>query len=147
MEKRKHPQITLTPIGHVERPEGAEARFSTPEELRSSPARIVLDNALIDALLGIEPGSDILVLCYFHLSEGYDLQIHPRGDPSRPLRGLFATRTQYRPNPISVTSARVVNVRENVLEVVGLDAIDNTPVLDIKTHASAFDTPYRLEED
>lgn len=147
MDKRKQPKITLTPIGHVERLEGTEARNCTPEELRSSPVRIVLDNSLTDALLGLEPGSDILVLCYFHLSKGYELQIHPRGDPSRPLRGLFATRTQHRPNPISVTSARVLSIRGNVLEVIGLDAIDGTPVLDIKIHTSAFDTPYHLEEN
>jgi len=135
MNEEKSQQITLTPIGYVERPEGAEERFSTPEDLRSS-----------GALLGIESGTDILVLCYFHLSEGYELQIHPRGDPSRPLRGLFATRTQHRPNPISVTSARVLSVQENVLEVIGLDAVNGTPVLDIKIHTSAFDTPYKPEE-
>jgi len=146
MNEEKSQQITLTPIGYVERPEGAEERFSTPEDLRSNPVRIVLESSLSDALLGIESGTDILVLCYFHLSEGYELQIHPRGDPSRPLRGLFATRTQHRPNPISVTSARVLSVQENVLEVIGLDAVNGTPVLDIKIHTSAFDTPYKPEE-
>ena len=132
--------ITLTPIGHVERDE-RDADLSG-DELRDRPARVVLDPALTDGLLGLEPGSDIVVLFHFHESTGYDLRLHPRGDPSRPLRGVFATRSQYRPNPIGVTVARVRRVEGNVLEVVGLDALDGSPVLDVKIHASYFDGPY-----
>jgi len=141
---RELQQITLTPIGYVERQERPKARHSSPEQLRAQPARIVIMPELTDGLMGIHPGDDILVLCYFHLSKGYELRIHPRGDPSRPLRGLFATRTQYRPNPIAVTSARVLSVQDNILEVVGLDAFDTTPVLDIKIYTEAFDTLYDL---
>jgi tRNA (Thr-GGU) A37 N-methylase len=119
--------ITLHPIGHVERDEGDEGLSF--EDLRAHPARIVLDPALTDGLLGLEPGSDIVVLFWFHRSTGYDLQLHPRGDPSRP-------------NPIAVTTARIRRVEGNVLEVDGLDALDGSPVLDIKVHASCFDTPY-----
>lgn len=132
--------IDLTPIGYVERDE-RDADLSG-DELRDRPARIVLDPALTDGLLGLEPGSDIVVLFYFHESTGYDLQLHPRGDPSRPLRGVFATRSQYRPNPVGLTVVRVQRVEGNVLEVVGLDALDGSPVLDVKPHASYFDAPY-----
>jgi tRNA-Thr(GGU) m(6)t(6)A37 methyltransferase TsaA len=132
--------ITLHPIGHVERDEGDKG-FSF-KELRARPARIVLDPALIDGLLGLEAGSDVVVLFWFHQSAGYDLQLHPRGDPSRPIRGVFATRSPRRPNPIAVTTARIRQVEGNVLEVDGLDALDGSPVLDIKVHASCFDTPY-----
>ena len=112
------------------------------DELRARPARIVLDPALTKGLLGLGPGSDVVVLFYFHRSTGYDLQVHPRGDPSRPLRGVFAVRSPRRPNPIAVTTVRVQRVEGNVLEVVGLDALDGSPVLDIKIHISSFDTPY-----
>jgi tRNA-Thr(GGU) m(6)t(6)A37 methyltransferase TsaA len=132
--------ITLTPIGHVERNAGDEGLSG--DELRARPARVVLDPALTDGLLGLEPGSDVVVLFYFHHSAGYALQIHPRGDPSRLLRGVFATRSPRRPNPIAVTTARVQRVEGNALEVIGLDALDGSPVLDIKIHASSFDSPY-----
>ena len=137
-ESRSQP-IILHPIGYVERDEGDDQLSG--DELRARPARIVLDPALIDGLLGLEPGSDIVVLYYFHRSVGYDLQIHPRGDPSRPLRGVFAVRSPRRPNPIAVTTVRVRRVEGNVLEVAGLDALDGSPVLDIKIHAPLFDIP------
>ncbi len=122
--------VTFHPIGYVERDGGGEGLSG--DELRARPARIVLDPALTAGLLGLEPGSNIIVLYYFHRSTGYDLQVHPRGDPRRPLRGVFATRSPRRPNPIGVTTVRVLRVEGNVLEVVGLDALDDSPVLDIK---------------
>lgn len=139
--KLKSQPITLNPIGYVERDQGDEGLSGY--ELRAHPVRIVLDPSLTDGLLGLEPGSDVVVLYYFHRSTGYVLQVHPRGDTSRPLRGVFAVRSPRRPNPIAVTTARVRRVRGNVLEVVGLDALDGSPVLDIKTYTSSFDTPYR----
>jgi tRNA-Thr(GGU) m(6)t(6)A37 methyltransferase TsaA len=132
--------ISLRPIGHVKRDE-ADATLRG-EELRARPARIVLDPAVTDGLLGLEPGSAIVVLCYFHQASREVLQVHPRGDKDSPLRGVFATRSPARPNPIAVTSARIQHIRGRVLHVLGLDALDGTPVIDIKSHAEAFDTAY-----
>lgn len=112
------------------------------DDVRTLPARIVLDPSLTDGLLGLQPGSDVVVLYCFHRSTGYELQVHPRGDLSRPLRGVFAVRSPRRPNPIALTTARILRIEDNVLEVVGLDAADGSPVLDIKPHAPFFDTPY-----
>ena len=139
-EYGSHP-ITFHPVGHVERDAGDEGL--SYDELRARPARIVLDPALVDGLLGLEPGTDIVVLFVFHRSAGYDLQFHPRGDPSRPIRGVFATRSPRRPNPIAMTSARIRRIEGNMVEVVGLDALNGSPVLDVKVHASCFDAPYR----
>ncbi len=136
----KSQPITLHPIGHVERDEG-DAGLSG-EELRARPARIVIDPALTEGLMGLGPGSDVVVLFCFHRSTGYELQLHPRGDPGRPLRGVFATRSPRRPNPIGMTTVRVRRIEGHVLEVVGLDALDGSPVLDIKVHASNFAAPY-----
>jgi len=124
----------------VERDAGDEAL--SHDDLRARPARILLDPSLTDGLLGLKPGSDVFVLYYFHRSTGYDLRVHPRGDPSRPLRGVFAVRSPRRPNPIGVTTVRILRVAGNVLEVVGLDALDGSPVLDIKARSSTFDSPY-----
>ena len=136
----KSQTITIHPIGYVERDEQDDKLSG--DELRARPVRIVLDPSLTDALMGLEPGSDVVVLFYLHQSTSYDLQLHPRGDPSRSLRGLFATRTPRRPNPIALTTARVRDIEDNVLEVIGLDALDGSPVVDIKVYAEVFDTPY-----
>ncbi len=133
------PAIVLRPIGYVEREESEIG--PPPEELQARPARIVLDPALVEGLLGLEPGSDVLVLYWLHRANGYRLQLHPRDDPAQPLRGVFATRTQYRPNPIGVTTVRIRRIEGNVLEVIGLDALDGSPVLDIKIAAPSFDSP------
>lgn len=133
--------ITVRPIGHVERDVRDEALRG--DELRARPARIVLDPALTDGLSGLEPGDDLLILYWLHRSTGYDLQVHPRGDPSRPLRGVFATRSPRRPNPIALTTVRLQHIEDNVLEVIGLDALDGSPVLDIKRHTPHYDAPYR----
>lgn len=135
----------LKPIGYVERDEGDDTLRG--EALRAQPARIVVDPAVTDALLGLDAGSDVLVLCYFHQSARDVLQVHPMGDTDNPLRGVFATRSPARPNPIAVTSARIKRVEQNVLHVVGLDALDGTPVVDIKSYAESFDTPYEASLD
>jgi tRNA-Thr(GGU) m(6)t(6)A37 methyltransferase TsaA len=132
--------ITFHPIGHVER-ERSDRELSG-NELRASPARIVIEPEFTDALLGLGPGSDIVVVFYFHLPTPDALQVHPRGDRSQPLHGVFATRSQIRPNPIGVTTVRIQRIEQNVLEVIGLDALDGSPVLDIKSYAATFSTPY-----
>jgi tRNA-Thr(GGU) m(6)t(6)A37 methyltransferase TsaA len=135
--------IALRPIGRVERDEGDEGLRG--KALRAKSARIVLDPQVTDALLGLEPGSDVTVLAYFHRADRDVLQVQPMGNPDNPLRGVFATRSPARPNPIAVTSARIERIEGNVLHVVGLDALDGTPVLDIKSYAEAFDTPYSAQ--
>jgi tRNA-Thr(GGU) m(6)t(6)A37 methyltransferase TsaA len=121
--------ISFRVIGRVE---NKFDQSNALDQIRSSEARIVLDPLLVDGLKGLEPGQQIMVLFYFHLSDGYDLLQHPRGDQSRPKRGVFALRSPRRPNPIGVTVAELVDIEGNVLTVRGLDAIDGTPVLDLK---------------
>jgi tRNA-Thr(GGU) m(6)t(6)A37 methyltransferase TsaA len=116
-------------IGHVEN-EFDEPAIQEPSH--SAEARIILDPALVEGLNGYEPGQQIMVIFYFHHSEGYDLLQHPRGDESRPKRGVFALRSPRRPNPIGVTVVELVHIEGNVLTVRGLDAMHGTPVLDLK---------------
>ena len=128
--------VTFTPIGHVE---SEFKEYAPSEEMRQQPSRIVVRRELEPGLMGLEPGQDILVLFHFHQASGYELQLHPRHDPQRPLRGVFATRSQYRPNGVGATVARIVEVAGNILTVTGLDAQDGSPVLDIKPYSSGFD--------
>jgi tRNA-Thr(GGU) m(6)t(6)A37 methyltransferase TsaA len=88
--------------------------------------------AVEPALAGIEPGDDIVVLTWLHLGDRTTLQTHPRGDPSRPLAGVFATRSPDRPNPIGLHRCEVLDVAGTRLTVRGLEAVDGTPVVDVK---------------
>ena len=121
--------IILHPIGHVENDFEASA---PPEMIAASESRIVLDPALTEGLKGIEPGQRLLVLFFFDRSEGYDLLQHPRGDNSRERLGVFALRSPRRPNPIGATVVELLAIEGNVLRVQGLDALNGTPVLDLK---------------
>jgi tRNA-Thr(GGU) m(6)t(6)A37 methyltransferase TsaA len=121
--------ITYTTIGHVENDFRERA---SADQIRSAESRIVLDPALTDGLKGLEPGQQVMVVFYFHRARGFDLLQHPRADTARPRRGVFALRSPRRPNPIGVTVVGLVSVEGNVLRVRGLDAINGTPVLDLK---------------
>jgi formylmethanofuran dehydrogenase subunit E len=121
--------LNVRPIGVVEN----GLPYGTPgDTLRAHESRIVLEQDLVPALAGLEKEPRILVVFYFHLSEGWELLQHPRGDTTRDKRGLFALRSPRRPNPIGVTEVELLGIRENVLTVRGLDAVDGTPVLDLK---------------
>ncbi len=85
-----------------------------------------------DGLDGIQVGQTIVVLFWLNRSDRSVLKVYPRGDRSKGLRGVFATRSPARPNPIAISELKVVSVKDNVLEVTGLDILDGTPILDIK---------------
>lgn len=85
-----------------------------------------------EGLDGIAPGETIVVLFWLHLAARDLLKVYPRGDRSRGLRGVFATRSPVRPNPIAISELKVVAIHGNRLEVSGLDILDGTPIIDIK---------------
>ena len=83
-------------------------------------------------LMGIEPGDELFILTWLHVAGRDVLQVHPRGDLNRPLAGVFATRSPDRPNPVGLHRVSVLEVGEARLRVAPLEAIDGTPVIDIK---------------
>jgi len=103
-----------------------------PDAFTDSLSRIALDPTLLDGLSGLEPGMAVLIVFVFHKADGYELLQHPRGDRSRPKRGVFALHSPNRPNGIGVTEVELVSIDENILIVRGLDALNETPVLDLK---------------
>lgn len=121
--------VTYVTIGYVENEFDEPA---APDLIRAAESRIILDPAFTEGLSGLEAGQQVMVIFCFHRSQGYDLRQHPRGDVNRPARGVFALRSPRRPNPIGVTIVDLVKIEENVLRVRGLDAINGTPVLDLK---------------
>lgn len=123
------PTISYRPIGFVE---NTFAQPTSAEHIRADESRIVLNPALVEGLQGLAIGQQIVVVFHCHRSEGYELTQHPRGDRSRPRQGVFALRSPRRPNPIGITAVELTAIEGNVLRVRGLDAINGTPVLDIK---------------
>jgi tRNA-Thr(GGU) m(6)t(6)A37 methyltransferase TsaA len=85
-----------------------------------------------DGLRGIAPGAELVVLTWLHEARRDVLLTHPRNEPERPLTGVFATRSPDRPNPIGLHRVRVLAAADGALEVEPLEAIDGTPILDIK---------------
>ncbi len=127
--ERTEEAISYRAIGHVE---NEVDELPAAEDLSAVESRLVLDPALTDGLQSLAAGQQLMVIFSFHRSQGYDLRQHPRGDPGRPRRGVFALRSPRRPNPIGVSIVELAAIEGNVLRVRGLDAINGTPLLDLK---------------
>lgn len=125
-------RIVFRPIGYVYNNVAGE-RYSDWGDVVSE---IVLDDALAPALEGIEAWSHLEVLFYISgvtARQRAIRRLHPQDRADTPLTGVLATRSQYRPNPIGATVVPLLERKGNVLTVVGLDAYNGTPVLDIKS--------------
>lgn len=95
-------------------------------------------------LMGIQTGDELIVLTWLHLAKRDVLQVHPRGDQNRPLTGVFATRSPDRPNPVGMHRISVLEVAgHNKLRVGPLEAIDGTPIVDIKPVLTGSDPSER----
>jgi tRNA-Thr(GGU) m(6)t(6)A37 methyltransferase TsaA len=130
--KKKHPKaetIKMLPIGHVEN-DYIEPEYD--EEIYQKISKIVLRKELTKGLCRIEDFQKLYVLFYFSRSEGFNLVQRRRYDGE--MAGVFASRSPYRPNKIGLTLVELLKVEENILYVKGLDAINGTPVLDIKPY-------------
>jgi tRNA-Thr(GGU) m(6)t(6)A37 methyltransferase TsaA len=95
-------------------------------------ASIDLEPSVSDALQGIDVGDELVVVTWLHEARRDVLQVHPRDDESRPLAGVFATRSSDRPNPLGLHRVTVLGIAGRELRVGPLEAIDGTPVVDIK---------------
>jgi L-fuculose-phosphate aldolase len=124
--------------------------------ISGTEAEIVVDPAYAQALEGLDqrvgpPDSPVredspyrksgkvIILCWMHEADRNRRKVHPRDQEDRPERGVFSTRSPHRPNPISLHTVSLLSVRGNVLRVRGMDAVDGTPVLDIKPHDPELD--------
>jgi len=122
----------LNPIGVVR--SSLRNRVDAPRQgSEGAPdAWILLEPSYADALQGLSVGDELVVLTWLHEADRSVLQVHPRDDESRPLTGVFATRSSDRPNPIGLHPVTVYGIDGLELAVGPLEAIDGTPVVDIK---------------
>jgi tRNA-Thr(GGU) m(6)t(6)A37 methyltransferase TsaA len=100
-------------------------------------AWLVLDGRVAEALDGIAPGDELIVLTWLHRADRDVLSVHPRGDTSRPPQGVFGTRSPHRPNPIGMHRVRVLEIDGVRVRVSDLEAVDGTPIVDLKPVLSA----------
>jgi len=126
-------EIALTPVGTMHC--GISKIVDAPKNYSESAetGRLEIFPRYLEALEGIRVGQTIVVLFWLHEARRDILKVYPRGDRSRGLRGVFATRSPIRPNPIALSELKVLRIQDNVIEVAGVDVIDGTPILDIKS--------------
>ena len=139
------PAISLKPIGIVRN----EVRQppKPPYDWNEVVSEIEIDQSLTEALDNLDEFSHIIVLYWMHkvTTEQLPTKVHPKGKLELPLVGLFATRSPNRPNPLGETTVSLLKRQENILKVRGLDAIDGTPVIDIKPYLPGHDSVARAK--
>jgi tRNA-Thr(GGU) m(6)t(6)A37 methyltransferase TsaA len=124
--------FTVRPIGRVQSPLVSTADAPRQGDEGAPDAFLVLDPEVQAGLDGIAVGDEIIILTWLHEADRAVLRVHPRGDLSRPEAGVFSTRAPSRPNPIGLHRVRVLDIAGVRLHVSGLEAIDGTPVIDLK---------------
>jgi tRNA-Thr(GGU) m(6)t(6)A37 methyltransferase TsaA len=122
----------VRPIGQVQSALTDPRRAPKQGDEGAPDARIEILPEFAAGLDGVSAGADILVLTWLHQADRDVLKVHPRDDETRPLADVFRTRSADRPNPIGLHRVRVLAVDGHALHVRGLEAIDGTPVIDLK---------------
>jgi tRNA (Thr-GGU) A37 N-methylase len=149
-------EFVVRPIGVVRSALKDPADAPKQGTLSGQEAEIVVDPAYLPAMDGLErrvaPAGEavsgdrphrnsgkIIVICWMHRADRERLKVHPRDQEELPERGVFSTRSPHRPNPVSLHTVTLLSIDGNVLRVRGMDAIDGTPVVDIKPHSPELD--------
>ena len=124
--------MELRAIARVESPLTDPAEAPKQGVEGAPDAWLVFEPDVLDALDGVEVGDELIVLTWLDRADRAVLRVHPRDDPANPLRGVFSTRSSDRPNPIGLHPVRVVEIDGLRVLVRSLEAVDGTPVVDVK---------------
>ncbi len=125
-------RFELRPIGRVASPlRDPEAGPHQGDE-GAPDAWLVFDDEVTAGLRGLVPGQEVVLLTWLHLAARDVLSVHPRGDHTQPERGVYSTRSPNRPNPIGLHRVTIVEIAGTRLRVAPLEAVDGTPILDVK---------------
>lgn len=127
----------MRPIGVIHSPFTEKTQTPIQPFRSQATGKVVVDAEYAEGLQDIEGFSHIILIYAFHRSSGYELRIKPFLD--KDLRGLFATRYPRRPNPIGMSTVRLVSRKGNELEIEGVDVLDGTPLLDIKPYIPGYE--------
>ncbi|MGH2712889.1 MAG: tRNA (N6-threonylcarbamoyladenosine(37)-N6)-methyltransferase TrmO [Thermoleophilaceae bacterium] len=122
----------VKPIGKVESALTEPASAPKQGNEGAPDAWLVFEPAVLEALDGIQPGARVIVLTWLGRARRDLLRVHPRDDPANPMQGVFNTRSADRPNPIGLHEVEVLSVEGGRVHVRPLEAVDGTPILDLK---------------
>ena len=130
--KSSSQRAVIRPVGTIR--STLKTRVAAPKQgSEGAPdAWVEIEAFAVEALDGIQPGDELVVMTWFHQSRRDVLKVHPRSDPNNALTGVFATRSPDRPNPIGLHPVTVREIVGNRLRIGPMEAIDGTPVIDIK---------------
>jgi tRNA-Thr(GGU) m(6)t(6)A37 methyltransferase TsaA len=131
--------FTVRPIGRVQSPLISTADAPRQGDEGAPDAYLVLHPEVQAGLDGVVVGDEIIILTWLHEADRTVLRVHPRGDLSRPEAGVFSTRAPSRPNPIGLHRVRVLDIDGVRVHVSALEAIDGTPVIDLKPTLSSIE--------
>jgi tRNA-Thr(GGU) m(6)t(6)A37 methyltransferase TsaA len=124
--------MEVVAIGTVESPLTDLGSAPLQGDEGSPEASLVFDARLAEGLEGIEEGDEILVFTWLDRARRDVLRVHPRGDPANPEQGVFNTRSPHRPNPVGLHRVQVVLIEGRRLRVRNLEALNGTPIIDVK---------------
>jgi tRNA-Thr(GGU) m(6)t(6)A37 methyltransferase TsaA len=128
----KRPRFELAPIGRVESPLTDPASAPRQGDEGAPDAWLVFDPAVLEGLEGIRAGDEVIVVTWLDRARRDVLRVHPRGDASRAPQGVFSTRSSHRPNPIGLHRVEIASIDDGRVRVRKLEAVDGTPILDVK---------------
>jgi tRNA-Thr(GGU) m(6)t(6)A37 methyltransferase TsaA len=122
----------LRAIGRVESTlTDLESAPRQPDE-GAPPAWLVFEPAMLEALRSLQPGDEVIVITWLDRARRDALRVHPRGDTSREMEGVFSTRSPHRPNPIGLHRVKITAVDGTRVQVRALEAVNGTPIVDVK---------------
>ncbi len=130
-----NPELTI--IGRVESPLADPALAPKQGSEGAPDAWVAFDAAVADGLADLRAGDEVIVLTWLHRADRTMLRVHPRDDLAQPQRGVFSTRSADRPNPVGLHRVRILAMDGLRMRVDGLEAVDGTPVIDVKPVLSA----------
>lgn len=128
-------KINLAPIGVVKN-KVLKPRFGS---FKNEVSEVVLLKKYTDALNGIEDYSHVIIVFWMDKVKDKVITHRPQGNPDVPVVGIFSCRCPQRPNPIAITTVKLLSRKDNILKVKGLDVLDGTPVIDVKPYWPVYD--------
>jgi len=134
-------EICLKPIGTVKNRVRKPRFGGFAEEI----SEIIVDKKFQEALKGIDDYTHLIIVYWMDKVKDYVISHRPQGNPNVPVVGIFSCRCPARPNPIGMTTVRLVEHKGNRIKVKGLDILDGTPIIDIKPYWPQYDKPEKAK--
>ena len=125
-------EVAVRPVGWVESPLVDRSEAPKQGDEGAPAAWLVFEAWVREGLADLRPGDEVIVLTWLDRADRSTLSVHPRGDESAPLTGVFSTRSPARPNPVGLHPVTILEVDDLRIRVGGLEALDGTPIVDVK---------------